>query len=329
MIVLPAAAVEQLLDRDALIDAVQDALVALSGGDVSMPPRTGAQVAGLGALLGVMPAYLPASNALGAKLVSVFPTNTGSAFPTHQAIIVLFDPATGAPDVLMDGTRITAQRTAAASAVATRLLARPDAAVLTILGTGVQARAHAQYVPRVCPVLREVRIAGRDMADAEALASELTPALDVPVRPFGSFRDALDGADVVCATTHAAEPVMRREWLGSGTHVNSVGFNPLGREVDASTVAESMVVVESRASALAPPPAGANDLLWPIRDGLIGADHVHAEIGELVTGARPGRTDPVQLTLYKSVGVAVEDLAAATLVLSAARGRGVGTTVTL
>jgi ornithine cyclodeaminase/alanine dehydrogenase-like protein (mu-crystallin family) len=158
-----------------------------------------------------------------------------------------------------------------------------------------------------------------------------TIADDVAVRfvAADSVAAALDGADVVCAATHAAEPVIRRELLGPGTHVNSVGFNTAGREVDAPTVVDSLVVVESRASALAPVPAGANDLLWPIRDGLIDAGHIHAEVGELVLGTRPGRTDPARLSLYKSVGVAAEDLAAAALLVATARARGVGREVEL
>ena len=153
------------------------------------------------------------------------------------------------------------------------------------------------------------------------LACEVTAARD--------FQQALHGAGVVCAATHAPEPVVRRAFLAPGTHVNSVGYNTAGREVDAETIADALVVVESRATALAPPPAGANDLLLPIRDGLIGEDHIHAEIGELVAGSAPGRTSPEQITLYKSVGVAVQDAAAAALVLEAARRAGAGTEISL
>jgi ornithine cyclodeaminase len=146
---------------------------------------------------------------------------------------------------------------------------------------------------------------------------------------YAYIEQAVREADVVCACTHSPEPVVRGAWLRPGTHVNSVGYNTAGREVDADTVAASLVVVESRAAALAPPPGGSNDLLWPIRDGVIRADHVHAELGEIVSGARPGRTSETQITLYKSVGVAVEDAAAAALVLRAARERNVGRTVEL
>ena len=324
MLVLDGTDVEAVLVRDELIESVATGLAELSAGAASMPPRVAATVEERDALLAVMPGYLPGRAVLGAKLVTVFPGNAGTRRPTHQAVIVLFDPATGAPDALLDGTVLTAERTAAASAVATRYLADPAAAVLAVLGTGVQARAHVLTVSRVCPSLTEVRIAGRDEAKAVALAAELQARVAVPVRAVPSFADALAGAGVVCAATHSPEPVVRLEWLAPGAHVNSVGFHVEGREVDAATVVDALVVVESRASALAPVPAGANDLLWPIRDGLIGPDHVRAELGELVLGARPRRSSPGQPTLYKSVGVAVEDLAAAALVLSAARARGVG-----
>jgi ornithine cyclodeaminase len=182
-------------------------------------------------------------------------------------------------------------------------------------------------VPRVCGALREIRIADRDPSKSKALAIALSDELERTVIAVPTFADALAGADIVCATTHSPDPVVRREWLRAGVHVNSVGFNTAGREVDAQTVLDALVVVESRSSALAPVPAGANELLWPIRDGLMEPSHVYAEVGELVAGTKPGRTSPEQLTLYKSVGVAAEDLAAATLVVTAAQAQGVGTTV--
>src|SRR4029079_2640909 len=220
-----------------------------------------------GGILAAMPGSVPGLGALGAKLVTVYPANTDR--PTHQAIVVLFDPATGTATALIDGTTLTAARTAAASAAATRTLARADAEIMAILGAGVQARAHARAVPRVCAALREIRIAGRDPEQSAAVARELSAELDRPVTAVGTFADALAGADIVCATTHSPDPVVRREWLTDGVHVNSVGFNTAGREVDEQTVCDALVVVESRASALAAVPAGANELLWPIRDGLI------------------------------------------------------------
>jgi len=323
MLILTEAQVRELLDLDALVDAMAAAMVDASTGAASMPQRIAALVPGQEGMVAAMPAFLPSAKALAVKLVSLFPRNAGSTLPTHQGVIVAFDADTGTPVALMDAIYITAARTAAGSALATRLLARPDAAVLAVLGSGVQARSHARAIPRVRPV-REVRIASRNRAAVERLAQELADELRIPVRPAGSYREAMQGADIVAATTHTAEPVVRREWVAPGMHITSVGFNREGREVDGDTVRDALVVVETRAAALAPYPSGANDLLWAVRDGLIDAGHVHAELGELVSGRRPGRTSRDQITLYKSGGVAVQDVAAAALVLREARARGVG-----
>jgi ornithine cyclodeaminase/alanine dehydrogenase-like protein (mu-crystallin family) len=314
MLVLSRAEVEDLLDLDALVEAVASAMADLSAGRASMPARVAADVEERSGFLAAMPAYVPAERALTTKLVSLFPLNEGTGTPTHQALIAVFDAADGHPVALMDGTHITAARTAAGSALSVRLLAREDAATLAVLGTGVQGHAHARAVVRVRPI-EEVRLAGRDAERTAVAAAELAEELELPVRPC-SHEQALAGADVVCACTAAVEVVVRREWLAPGAHVTSVGFNPQGRELDDATVAEALLVVESRESALAPSPAGSTDLS--------GSPHVHAELGELVLGTRPGRAAPEQITLYKSVGVAVQDAAAAALVLRAARERGAG-----
>jgi alanine dehydrogenase len=303
--------VEALLDVDLLIDTLAGAMVDLSAGRADVPERVGARVAERDGMLLAMPGYTPSANALAAKLVTLFPKNAGTDLPTHQALIAVFDPATGEPVALLDGDAITATRTAAGSALATRLLAREDATTLAILGTGVQARSHARAVTRVRE-FEKVRVAGRDPEKAQALAAELP----MPVQVVRSWEEACAGADVICATTHATDPVVRREWLAPGAHVNSVGYNPQGREVDEAAVSDALVVVESRAAALAPPPSGSNDLR-----GLGDA----TEIGEILDGTRPGRTSPQEITLYKSVGVAVQDGVAAALVLAAARERGAGT----
>jgi len=315
VIVLSEAEVRELLDLDQLVDALADAHRDLSAGEASMPPRIAAMVQERQGLLGVMPAYLPSAG-LACKLVTLFPQNVDRH--THQAVIVVFDPETGTPLAVMDGTYITAARTAAGSALATRLLAREDAEVLALLGTGVQARSHARALPRV-RAFSEVRVAGRDRARAEALADEIGPH----ARAVSSYEEAIRGSDVVAATTHTTDPIVRREWLSPGVHVNSVGLNPSGREVDEQTVADALLVVESRESALAAPPAGAPELV-----GVRPAD-VHAELGELVAGTRPGRSSQDEITLYKSVGVAVQDVAAAALVLAAAKERSVGRAIEL
>jgi ornithine cyclodeaminase len=315
VIFLSEAEVRELLDLDQLVDALADAHRDLSAGDASMPPRIAAMVQERQGLLGVMPAYLPSAG-LACKLVTLFPQNTDRH--THQAVIVVFDPENGTPLALMDGTYITATRTAAGSALATRLLAREDAEVLALLGTGVQAHSHARALPRVRD-FTEIRVAGRGRARAEELAREIGPH----ARAVGSYEEAIRNADVIAATTHSTDPIVRREWLSPGVHVNSVGLNPAGREVDEETVADALLVVESRESALAAPPAGAPELVG------VGPADVHAELGELVAGIKPGRSSQDQITLYKSVGVAVQDVAAAALVLAAAQGRSVGLAIDL
>ena len=222
----------------------------------SVPDRVAALVPDRNGLLAAMPGFVPSAGVLMAKLVSLFPRNAGTALPTHQAVIVGFDCDTGEPVAVMDGTAITAIRTGACSALSARLLARSDAAVLAVLGSGVQARSHARAMCRVRPI-RQVRIAGRDFAKATALATELAEELPAEVVAVVSYPEALDGADIACATTHTVVPVVRREWLTPGVHITSVGYNPAGREVDDATIAEALVCVESRQAVLAPSPRAA------------------------------------------------------------------------
>jgi ornithine cyclodeaminase len=319
VLVLSRSDVEGLIDLDRLREAIAVAMADLSAGRVSMPSRIAAIVSEREALLAAMPAYLPSSGALATKLVSLFPRNTDR--PTHQAVIVVFDAENGSALALMDGEAITAARTAAGSALATDLLARKDAHRLVVIGTGVQARAHLRAVSRVRK-FGSVSVAGRDLEKAKSLAKEFGgTGMDIA--------QAVREADVICACTHSREPVVRREWLKAGAHVNSVGYNTAGREVDGATFRDALVVVESRAATLAAPPAGSNDIAMAIAEGAMTREHVHAELGELVSGTRPGRADASQITLYKSVGVAVQDAAAAAMVLSAAREAGVGRTIDL
>jgi ornithine cyclodeaminase/alanine dehydrogenase-like protein (mu-crystallin family) len=283
----------RLLDVDLLIPSLERAFVELSAGRASVPPRVAASVPELG-LLAAMPGYV--DGVLAAKLVSVFPGHD----PSHQALIAVFDAETGTPRAVMDGTHITAVRTGASSAVATRALARRDARVLAVLGAGVQGRSHLDAVRRV-RAFAEVRVASRIFDHAGALAEETGAAA------VESFEEAVRGADVVCCCTHASEPVLRRDWLDTGTHVCSVGASQEGPELDAETVAAGLLCVESRV-AFQPPPAGA----WELQ----GLDpNAAVELGEVLAGTRPGRTSDDQITVYKSMGHAVEDAAAAALVL--------------
>ena len=308
MIVLGRNEVAALLDSGALVAALEAALADLSAGRASVPPRIAAFSPQ--GLLGAMAAYVPSLEVLAAKLVSVFPANVGT--PTHQAVIAVFDPRTGTPLAVLDGEEITAQRTAAVSAIATRHLALPGAETLAIVGTGVQAASHARYLA-LTRRFRRILVAGRDPSRVAALAARIGG------EPAG-IEQAVRAAEVICATTHAQEPVIRREWLRPGSHLNSVGFNPRGQELD--SVASAVLAVEARSSAFAAPPAGANELR--------GVDPASAvELGELIAGTRRGRTSAEQVTIYKSVGVAAEDAAAAALVLRKAQERGAGVIVEL
>jgi ornithine cyclodeaminase/alanine dehydrogenase-like protein (mu-crystallin family) len=244
-----------------------------------------------------MPGYV--DGVLTAKLVALFPDHD----PSHQALIAVFDSETGTPQAVMDGTHVTAVRTGASSAVATRALARGDARVLAVIGAGVQARSHLDAVRRVRE-FEEVRVASRTFEHARALAREAgATAVEL-------FEEAVRGADVVCCCTHASEPILRREWLAPGTHVCSVGSSQEGPELDRETVTAGLLCVESRV-AFEPPPAGAFEL-----QGLDPSEAV--ELGEVLAGTRPGRASDDQITVYKSMGHAVEDAAAAALVLERA-----------
>ena len=292
MLVLSQAEVARLLDVDQLLDALERAFVELSAGRASVPPRIAAFSER--GLLGAMPGYV--DGVLAAKLVTLFPDHE----PSHQALIAVFDAETGTPTAVMDGTHITAVRTGGGSAVATRALARDDARVLTILGAGVQGRSHLDAVGRVRD-FQEVRIASRNPEHAHAFAEE-TGATAVD-----TFEEAVAGADVVCACTSTAEPVLRRDWLDPGTHVTSVGSSMDGPELDRETITAGLLVIESRV-AFQPPPAGSHEL-----QGL--DPSVAVELGEVLSGSHPGRTSPEEITVYKSMGHAVEDAVAAALVL--------------
>jgi ornithine cyclodeaminase/alanine dehydrogenase-like protein (mu-crystallin family) len=289
VLILDEAAVRSHLRMRDLIPEMERALRALSEGEAVQPMRVMVPVGGRG-FLGSMPAY--AGGQLGAKLVTLFPGNRG--LPTHHALVTLFSAETGEPLVTMDGRLITEMRTAAVSAVATRLLARPEASVLALLGSGVQARSHLEALRLVRPI-REVRVwSPRRAADF---------AREFGVQLAQSAEEAVRGADVVVVATSARTPVLAGKWLAPGTHVNAVGApRPDWRELDDALLLQSKLFVESRQAA-------------GIESGdVIAAGQMFAEIGEVIGGARPGRESAEEITLFKSVGVAVEDVASAALV---------------
>jgi len=311
---LSQAEVTALLDLDRLLEALEEGFRAVSSGKVEVPGRTAVTTEHDG-WLGTMPGY-GAGLGLGVKLVSVFPHNDAAGLPSHQALIALFDPANGSPLAVMDGTRITAIRTAGAAAVSTRHLARKDSRVLAIIGAGVQGHAHLEIFPRVRD-FQEIRIASRAIDSARKLA-----ALNPKAHAVESFEEAARGADVIAMCTHSSTPVVRREWVGPGTHVTSVGYSAPHGELDRALADAANLFVESRAAAFSAPPAGCMELA--------GMDPEKAsEMGEVLLGKRPGRGSDDEITVYKSMGHAVEDLAASGLVYREAKARGAGSSVEL
>jgi alanine dehydrogenase len=310
VLVLGRREVESLVPAQRLFEALERAFVALSEGRANVPPRIAAETPA--GLLAAMPGYVEGLG-LAAKLVSVFTANEDRGLPVHQAVVALLDAEDGRVLALMDGTWITAVRTAAASALAVRALARPDSRVLAILGAGVQGHAHLASLTAVHP-FDEVVVASRDARHAAALAERAPNAVVA-----SSFEAAVRAADVVACCTDAHEPIVQRDWIGAGTHVGSVGF---GVELDPETVEAARVVVEWRGVVTSPPPAGAADLQR------LDASTV-SELGEVLSGARPGRTTDDEVTVYRAVGHAIEDVAAARVAYDLALEQGVGTALVL
>lgn len=313
LLLLGREEVEALLDPDELLAALADGFIALSAGAVQAPARIAVGAADTGHLL-VKPAWI-AGHPMAVKLVSTFPGNRDRGIPTIQAVIALVDAVTGTPVAIMDGSHITAMRTAAGAALSARCLARADARVLAIVGAGVQGLAHLQLLPRVRGIT-EIRVTSRRPADAQALAAQ-----DPRARAVDSTQDAVHGADVVCLCTTSATPVIEGAWLSPGAHVTSVGYAPPGGELPPEVVRHALLAVESRLS-FEPPPAGCAELAGC--DPALGI-----ELGELLAGRAPGRSSDTALTAYKSMGHAMEDLVVADLVYRRAREVGAGRSVRL
>ena len=313
VLMLSAGEVERLLDPDALLDALADEFRALSAGEVVAPDRGEVSPGDAGFLL-TMPVYR-AGREITVKMVSVFHGNEALGQHTHQALICLFDAPTGTPVCVMDGGYITAMRTAGAAALSIRALAREDAHVLAIIGAGVQGASHLKMAPHVRD-FREIRIASRTFAHAERMATNDTRARAVP-----TTEEAVRGADVVCLCTSAADPVIQRAWLAPGAHVTSVGYRPPSGELSGEVIERGRLFVETR-RAFEAPPVGAGELAG--RDPASGT-----EMGELLLGNQPGRNSADEITVYKAMGHACEDMAAASLVYRRALADGVGVRVSL
>ena len=309
------------------IQVMREALAALARGEAVVPLRLVMRMPDASGFLGVMPGFIAqreeAEAALGMKAVLVFPRNAERGIDTHQGAVLLFEADTGRLSTLMDGGTITAVRTAAVSAVATDALAPKDAAELAILGAGVQGRKHLEAVAAVRP-LRRVRIWSRSPEHAKKLADDAASLAKATIEPAASVEAAVREADIVVTATASREPLLERRWLKDGAHLNAVGSStPTSRELDTATVAAASLFVDRRESAL----NEAGDVLIPIREGVIGEDHIQAELGDVLIGKHPGRRSSTELTLFKSLGLAVEDVASAAFVARRARAAGFGQTV--
>ena len=318
LLLLSAADIRAALPMPAAIAAMRAAFTALSTGQADVPLRTALAVPAAEGTSLFMPAHLPGIG-LGAKIVSVFPRNAALGLPMIHGLVVVLDAATGEPLALCDGGFLTAWRTGAGSGAATELLAVPEAAIGAVLGCGAQARTQALAIDAVRE-LQTIRVYAPTAAHVEAFVHELQPQLRARLVAAASAAEAVDGADVICAATTSATPVFAGQSLKPGAHVNGVGsFTLQMQEVDADTVMRARIFVDSRASAL----AEAGDLVIPLRAGQTRSED-WAELGEVAAGLRPGRQSPQDVTFFKSVGVAAQDVAAASRALAEAARMGLG-----
>jgi alanine dehydrogenase len=323
VLVLSEKQVRSLIDIEDLIAALEQAHVQYSTGKAVMPVRLVVPLPSIQGRITSMPGFLSEDQALGMKVVTYFQDNPKQNLPAILATIMLFSTETGQAIATMDGSYITAIRTACASALATRLLANPETPVLGILGAGVQARVHIQALTRVRKIER-IQLYSPSGTSAAAIQRELTPQVDAAIELARSAEEAVRGADVVVTATTAKEPILKCEWLKAGAHINAVGSHrPDLREIDGQTLARAKIVVDSRDAIM----AECGDILLALKEKSIGENHIQGEIGEVLAGLKPGRARSDELTLYKSVGIAVQDVAAANCVYRKALQLGIGTKV--
>jgi ornithine cyclodeaminase len=329
MLILTRNDLQQAVTMADAMDAVAGAFAQLSSGEAAVPLRTRIELPGEQGVALFMPAYLHGANALGLKALTLLPHNTERrGLPAIAAVVLVFDAENGQPSALMDGGYLTALRTGAASGVATRLMARADARTLALFGAGAQALPQVLAVCVARPIER-VWLVNRTRERAERLAAELRafgPPIPTDVRVATSAREALAETDVVCAATASSTPLFAAADLRPGTHINAIGaYTGQMREVPAAAIAQARIVVDQREAAW----AEAGDLILARDEGAIGADHVAGELGEVVLGRIAGRTSPEEITCFKSVGNAVQDVAVARVAFERAREHGLGTLVTL
>jgi len=317
--------VRRALPMRQAIEVMKGAFAQLSTGQAEVPLRLSLPVEQHNGVTLFMPAYLSADDRVAVKIVSVFQDNPAKGLPLIHALVVVVDAETGAPAAVMDGTYLTALRTGAASGAATDLLARQDACTVAVFGAGAQGRTQLEAVCAVRPI-QEAWVYDVSPERAATYAEDMGERLSLPVRVADAPAEAVRGADVICTATTSSRPVFADADVRPGTHINAVGaYTPQMQEVPTETVLRARVVIDHRKASL----AEAGDLLIPMQQGRMGKDHIHAELGEIAAGLKPGRVSPEEVTLFKSVGVAVQDVAAAGAVMEAARRMGLGTEVAL
>ena len=289
------------------MDVMAETLKMLSRGNAVNPLRHAMWLPDKAGLIGMMPAYLGDTEVMGLKAISVFPGNHTTDFDSHQGTVMLFETKNGRLLALMDASKITAIRTAAVSGVATRLLAREDASDLAILGSGVQAGTHLEAM-RIARKITGVRVWSQHFDHAQKFADQASAGHSIPISAFGTVQEAVDGADIICTVTSATEPVLQGDWISPGTHINAVGSSvAFARELDTAAVVKSKLFVDRKESTL----NEAGDFLFPKNEGAIDEGHIRAEIGDILLDKISGRESSDEITLFKSLGLAAEDVASA------------------
>jgi ornithine cyclodeaminase/alanine dehydrogenase-like protein (mu-crystallin family) len=322
---LSAADVRRALPMTEAIGAMRDAFRQLASDEVVMPARAHVDIPKHDGVALFMPSYSPAADRFGVKVVNLFAGNAALGLPRIQALVTVFDGSTGSPLAIVDGTTLTALRTGAVSGLATDLLARPDAKRVAVFGAGVQGRTQLEAVCAVRPI-EEACVVDPSREAAEAFAEQMSESLGIAVSVGASSAAALAEADVVCAATVSKTPVFSDAELSEGVHINAVGsYQPTVQEIPAETVVRAKLVVDHTESAL----EETGDLIIPIADGRYHADRIHAELGQLVLGTRPSRESTDETTFFKSVGLAVQDLAAACRAIERAKTQGLGQAVSM
>ena len=323
MLVLSEQDVQGLVDLEELVPVLEQAHIQYSTGKVVMPVRLVAPLPQIQGRITSMPAYLDGDRSLGMKVVTYFPNDPKQQMPAILATVMLFSTDTGKMIAAMDGGYITAVRTACVSAIATRTLANPETPILGVLGAGVQARSHIRALTRIRK-FSEIKLYDVSEAASQKLQAALQKEIDVELRVVQSAREAVQDSDVLVTVTTAKEPILKSDWLKPGVHINAVGSHrPDLREIDGATLAGATIVVDSREAIM----AECGDILLAIQEKAITADSLHAEIGEVLAGLKSGRTSPDETTIYKAVGIAIQDVATADFIYRRALERNVGTAI--